>query len=320
MQLQATLKACILHLNLAMIVMRLYVRLTHFSIPSTGAFMLFTSRFDRAAMLAALVMSLAITGALSEAFGADASLLEQAPEPAFDQNRFDNKAATPNWSLIVGAGGIYRPEYEGSDKLEISPVPVVLFTYGEWLKIDPRGISVRAFEHNGFSVSGKIGYEMGRDEDDADRLNGLGDIDFAATIGARAAYTWKGVELYAELDQTIDGSESLIGTFGVEYSAAVTERLILGAGAEAIVANENHMQGYFGVNAAQSANSGLPEYDAEAGLKRVNIKASATYLLTKNWLVRGEAGLGILTGDAADSPIVEEKLQPSASIFVGYKF
>ena len=44
------------------------------------------------------------------------------------------------------------------------------------------------------------------------------------------------------------------------------------------------------------------------------------YMLTKNWLVRGEAGVGFLTGDAADSPIVEEKFQPSASIFVGYKF
>jgi outer membrane scaffolding protein for murein synthesis (MipA/OmpV family) len=279
-----------------------------------------TSRFDRAAMSATLGMSLAISGALSEAFGADASLYGQRPEPSFDQNRFRDEAVSPNWSLIVGAGGIYRPEYEGGDKLKISPVPIVLFTYGEWLKIDPRGISVRAFEHDGFSLSGKVGYEMGRDEDDADRLNGLGDIDFAATIGARAAYMWNGFELYAELDQTIGGSESFVGTFGVEYSASVTERLILGAGTEAIFANENHMQAYFGINANQSAASGLPEYDAKAGLKRVNVKASATYLLTNNWLIRGEAGLGILTGDAADSPIVEEKLQPSASLFVGYKF
>jgi len=42
--------------------------------------------------------------------------------------------------------------------------------------------------------------------------------------------------------------------------------------------------------------------------------------LSENWLIRGEAGVGFLTGDAADSPIVEEKTQPSASLFVGYKF
>ncbi|KXG84149.1 MipA/OmpV family protein [Agrobacterium bohemicum] len=279
-----------------------------------------TIRFDRAAMSATLGISLAISGALSEAFGADTGLYEQNPEPSFDQNRFHNEAGSPDWSLVIGGGGMYRPEYEGSEKLQINPVPVVLFTYGEWLKIDPSGISVRAFERDGFSLSGKVGYEMGRDEDDADRLNGLGDIDLAATIGARAAYVWNGIELYAELDQTMGGSESLVATFGAEYSVPVTERLILGTGTEAIFANKNHMQAYFGVNAAQSAASGLSEYEAKAGLKRVNVKASATYLLTKNWLVRGEAGLGILTGDAADSPVVEEKLQPSASLFVGYKF
>jgi outer membrane scaffolding protein for murein synthesis (MipA/OmpV family) len=261
-----------------------------------------------------------LAGTASNTFAADASQAEQTPEPPFDQERFDNKKPERNWTLIVGAGGTYEPEYEGSDKFEISPIPVVVFTYGDWLEIDPTGVTVTALRHDGFALAARVGYESGRDEDDGDRLRGLGDIDFAATVGAKASYKWQALELYATIDQTIDGSESLIGTFGAEFQAPVTERLILGAGIEAVVANDNLMEAYFGVNAAQSARSGLPEYKAEAGLKRVNISASATYMLSENWLVRGEAGLGILTGDAADSPIVEEKLQPSTSLFVGYKF
>jgi outer membrane scaffolding protein for murein synthesis (MipA/OmpV family) len=261
-----------------------------------------------------------LVGTGSNTLAADAGLAGQTPEPPFDQERFNEQKPQKNWSLILGAGAIYEPEYEGGDKFEIQPIPVVVFTYGEWLEIDPRGITITPFRHDGFALAARVGYESGRDEDDADRLNGLGDIDFAATVGAKASYTWKGFELYATLDQTIDGSESLIGTFGVEYQAPVTERLILGAGVEAVVANDKHMEAYFGVNASQAARSGLPEYKAEAGFKRVNVSASATYMLSENWLVRGEAGLGILTGDAADSPIVEEKLQPSTSLFVGYKF
>lgn len=238
----------------------------------------------------------------------------------FDEARFSSQAQSRNWTLIVGAGATYEPEYEGSDKFEISPIPVVVFTYGEWLEIDPTGVTITALEYEGFALAGKVGYEVGRDEDDGDRLDGLGDIDFAATVGAKASYSWKGFEFYAELDQTIDGSESLIGTVGAEFQAPVSERLILGAGVDAVFANDKHMEAYFGVNAKQSARSGLGEYKAEAGLKRVNVSASATYMVTKNWLVRGEAGIGFLTGDAADSPIVEEKLQPSTSLFVGYKF
>ncbi|MDM9625261.1 MipA/OmpV family protein [Rhizobium sp. S152] len=282
--------------------------------------MSFTQRTDRRLLASALSVSLLLADAGASALAADASLSEQPPEPAFDQKRFTNEKDQRDWSLIVGAGAIYEPEYEGGDKFEISPVPFAVFTYGDWLEIDPRGITITPFRHDGFALSGNVGYEGGRDEDDADRLKGLGNIDFAATVGAKASYNWNGLEVYAAIDQTIGGSESLIGTFGAEYQAPVTERLILGASVEAVVANDKHMESYFGVDAAQSARSGLAQYKAEAGLKRVDVSASAIYMLSENWLVRGEAGVGFLTGDAADSPIVEEKVQPSTSLFVGYKF
>lgn len=282
--------------------------------------MYFTQRTNRRLLASALSVSLLLAGSGSTALAADASQAGQSPEPPFDQERFNDEKPQRNWSLLVGAGAIYEPEYEGGDEFAINPVPFVVFTYGEWLEIDPRGVTITPFRHEGFALSGKVGYEGGRDEDDADRLNGLGDIDFAATVGAKASYSWNGFEVYAAVDQTIDGSESLIGTFGAEYQAPVTERLILGASVEAIIANDKHMQAYFGVDATQSVRSGLSEYKAEAGLKRVNVSASAIYMLSENWLVRGEAGVGFLTGDAADSPIVEEKIQPSASLFVGYKF
>lgn len=282
--------------------------------------MSFIQRTDRRLLASALYVTLAIAGTASTTLAADASQSAQPPEPAFDQERFNDEKPERSWSLIVGAGGIYEPEYEGGKDFAIQPVPFVVFTYGKWLEIDPTGVTITALEHNGFALAAKVGYEGGRDEDDADRLEGLGDIDFAATVGAKASYKWNGFEFYAAVDQTISGSESLIGTFGAEYQAPVTERLILGAGVEAVVANDKHMQSYFGVTAAQAARSGLSEYKAEAGLKRVNVSASAIYMLSENWLVRGEAGVGFLTGDAADSPIVEEKTQPSASLFVGYKF
>lgn len=240
--------------------------------------------------------------------------------PAFDNARFEPSSSEPAWSLIVGAGVMYGPEYEGSGEFKASPLPAVIFTYGDWLTIDPRGISVTALEHDGFSLTGKIGYELGRDEDDGDRLKGLGDIDFAATAGARAVYRWEAFEFYAEVDQTIGGSESLVGKFGAEYTAPITDRFFASAGISGTVANGKHMQSYFGVTAAQSGASGLREFKAEAALKRVDFSASATYMVTENWLVRGDAGLGVLLGDAADGPIVEKKLQPSFMAVLGYRF
>ncbi|WP_457588814.1 MipA/OmpV family protein [Ensifer canadensis] len=252
----------------------------------------------------------------SETFAADA-VVERPMETTFDDTRFE---PAPEWGLSIGAGGLYAPEYEGSADFKVSPIPMISVTYGNWLTVDPRGLSVTAFEKNGFSLAGRAGYEVGRDEDDSDRLEGLGDIGFAATVGATAAYSWEAFEIYAEIDQTIDGSEGLVGKIGVEYSGQVNDKIVVSAGVSGTLANEKHMQSYFGVTGAQSAASGLPEHKAEAGLKRADLTVSATYIADDNWFARGEAGLGVLMGDAADSPIVEREIQPSIMAIVGYKF
>ncbi len=43
-------------------------------------------------------------------------------------------------------------------------------------------------------------------------------------------------------------------------------------------------------------------------------------MASENWLIRGQAGLGYLVGDAADSPIVQREVQPYGVLMVGYKF
>ncbi|TIM34603.1 MAG: MipA/OmpV family protein [Mesorhizobium sp.] len=110
------------------------------------------------------------------------------------------------------------------------------------------------------------------------------------------------------------------GEVGIEVNQPLSQSLMVGARASAVFADENHMQAYFGVTPEQSARSGLARYDAGAGLKRADFSVSATYLLNQNWMVRGEAGVGVLVGDAADSPIVAEKIQPSGMLLVGYRF
>jgi MipA family protein len=127
------------------------------------------------------------------------------------------------------------------------------------------------------------------------------------------------LELYASVDKTIGGSDGLLGVVGANVSHNY-ERFIFSAGASTTFADDNYMESYFGVTAAQSLRSGLPEYEAGAGLKRYDIEASVTFMATENWLVRGQAGVGFLTGDAKDSPIVQDDMQPSAMLMVGYRF
>ncbi|WP_457579680.1 MipA/OmpV family protein [Ensifer canadensis] len=252
----------------------------------------------------------------------------EVPATAADAVAFDNARLSPDqaptppsmWKFVVGAGGIIQPEFEGADRYSVTPVPFVSVTYGDWVEINPEGLSATIAEVNALSVDVLVGYELGRSEDDDERLRGLDDIDFGVTAGARLRYEIEPLSLFAAVRKTVNGSEGLIGQIGAEMTMPLSEKLIVGLSASATVADDNYMDAYFSVTPKQSSASGLDAYDAEAGLKSAELSVSATYLLDNNWFVRGEAELGVLLSDAADSPIVERELQPTASLFVGYRF
>ncbi|RWE17098.1 MAG: MipA/OmpV family protein [Mesorhizobium sp.] len=221
---------------------------------------------------------------------------------------------------MVAGGVMYAPKYEGSDEYEAVPIPMVSATIGRFT-ISPGGLDVDAWERNGFKVTLKGGFDIGggRKEKDSAHLKGLGDVKAGALVGGQVSYEMGPVELYASVDKTIGGSDGMQGVLGANISHHYNN-FIFGAGASATFADENYMQTYFGVTALQATRSGLRRYDAGAGLKRFDVEASVTYMATENWLVRGQVGVGFLTGDAKNSPIVRKTTQPSGMLFVGYRF
>src|SRR5882757_251858 len=232
--------------------------------------------------------------------------------------RFEQKLA--DWHVVLGGGAIITPKYEGSNEFKVMPVPFISATFLDTVTIDPTGANIAIYEQGPFEFSARLGYDMGRKEDDSDHLRGLGDVDMGAIVGGRAAMKFGPAEIFAQLDKTIGGSDGLEGTIGIEVTQPLSQSLVVGAGASVVFADEKYMQAYFGVTPEQSARSGLARYDAGAGLKRADFSISATYMLNQNWMVRGQAGVGILVGDAADSPVVVDKVQPSGMLLVGYRF
>jgi outer membrane scaffolding protein for murein synthesis (MipA/OmpV family) len=250
----------------------------------------------------------------------DADAAVAAPVEQVDANHYgDFRDTLADWQLTVGAGAIYMPEYEGSGKFKINALPLLSAQYGERVHFDITGVTVDIFKHEGFRLGVKGGYETGRKEDDSEYLRGLGDIDAGGVIGGVISYGKGPFEVYANLNKTIGGSEGLTGALGAKASYRY-ERFIFSADMSGTWADDNHMQSYFGITSSQSQHSGLAEYDAKAGFKRIDVKASVTYMVTDNWLVTGAAGAGFLMGDAKDSPIVRDDVQPFALLGLSYRF
>lgn len=238
----------------------------------------------------------------------------------FDQARYgDFRDQLNEWQVTIGAGALLAPEYEGSDKFDVKPLPLLTAKFGDRVSLDPTGISIDAIQWNGlrFGITG--GYEIGRKENDSHYLRGLGDVDAGGVIGGIASYDLGPFQAYATLNKTIGGSEGLTSTFGARASTQY-DRFLISADVYGTWADDKHMESYFSITSTQAARSGLQEYDAKAGVKRVDFKASVTYVITENWLVTMAGGVGMLTGDARDSPVVKEDVQPFGVLGVSYRF
>jgi MipA family protein len=239
-----------------------------------------------------------------------------------DPERFDFslRQKLHNWDVMLGAGAMLEPKYEGSDELKISPLPYISATFFDRLTIDPTGVDLKAYEQGPVQFDVNVGYDFGRKEKDSRDLQGMGNVDGGVTVGGKTTLSYGPAEFYVSVDKTLGGSQGLLGTFGAEFTQPFNEQLIFGAGASATFADKNYMASYFGVTPTQAAKSGYAAYKADAGLKSIDLSVSATYLFNENWMVRAEQDVGLLVGAAADSPVVKQEVQSKSMLVLGYRF
>lgn len=221
--------------------------------------------------------------------------------------------------VILGGGVMVQPEYEGSDKFTFMPVPLLSFSFNESINVDPMGLEFTVFRQDNLSFRLAVQHEGGRDEDDSDYLEGMGNIDSAFKLGGTVNYNIGSWEVYGTVEKLFGGSDGVQMIGGAVYTYDAMP-FLLSAGASATWSNSDYMSTFFGVSSEQAARSGYAKYDASAGFKRVDAEVLMTYLMTEHWVLRAQAGIGYLVGDAADSPIVQRKLQPNAMLMLAYRF
>jgi outer membrane protein len=103
----------------------------------------------------------------------------------------------------------------------------------------------------------------------------------------------------------------------------LSHTVFVGLGGGFTWSSDSFMQQRFGVSPAASAASGLPAYDARAGVRQYYAWPAVLVKLSKEWYGGAGAFWQRITGDGADSPIVTqrgERDQISAGIGLGYSW
>jgi len=243
----------------------------------------------------------------------------------------------------VGAAIGLVPDYEGSDDYEVNVLPLVDirqpgFLFLKGASVNPNdgtasvgwnalnfAYSAGSEEKFRLSLGPLVRYSNGRDEDDNDALNGLGDIDGSAGIGGffEASAGPLSADVTVMSQDTGDSGNGVLIAFGAKYTAQVSNRFTVSSGVSSSWSDNDYMRGFYGVTDSQAVRSGLALFDAGSGFKDVGVQLGASYEMAENWLINGQVGYQRLLNDAADSPLVDDKGSPDqfrALIGVAYRF
>jgi outer membrane protein len=242
----------------------------------------------------------------------------------------DGGAPEDEWAITgVKVGGVLvvMPKYEGSDEYEVLGFPYAFPTFsggpGWFSRIDARGLDDVRFnliERDGFVAGPLGGYTFGREEDDGDLLEGLGNIDGGVVVGGFVGYRLGSVLFDVSYHQFFDDSEGYQIRFGAEMERQVSQGVTLTGRIGATYADENYTQTYFGVSDDQASNSNLGAFDADAGFKDVHVQVGIKADLDDRWSARASVRYSHLLGDAGDSPVVESEDQFIGLVGLSYKF
>lgn len=246
-------------------------------------------------------------------------LAQAGPQPAGDEV----------WRFSVGAGVFSRPKYPGSGEMEFAAAPMASVNYGRYFlggtpaAGTPLGVGLYLIQNEHWRVGVAVGGDLDkpRKESDATLLNGWGDISATALASAFATYSYKWFAVRGVVVTDIGGHDQ--GTrvsLDMEARYSPLEGLMLSAGPGLTWATSDYMQTFFGINAAQSAIAGVPQYTAGGGVSSVRFSVGAAYRLSERWNVGARVSTGWLQGDAADSPITEDKSQNVYGLFLNYQF
>lgn len=261
-----------------------------------------------------------LSAALAATLATPALAQDDAPTPEQAEVAQEARAR-----LTIAAGGVWLPDYEGSDDNRWVPAPAANGTVAgmSFTVLGNRASLDLIPDVVGKDWNLQLGpvavINLNRTNRDAiadPRVRALGEIDTAVEVGGYGAVAKTGIlhdfdTLSVSVSYRHDVTRihrSGVWTPSVTYTTPLSTKALVTMFASAEIVGDRYARTYFGVTPAGSVLSGLPSYTPEGGQKDISFGGMFTHSLTGN-LTKGLALIAggtykKLVGDVANSPLV----------------
>ena len=231
----------------------------------------------RQTFLAPLLTALAAISAVSDSASAQTAFT--LPAPPFELPI--GPSLSGNWTVMVGVGGEYKPDFVGANRSMLSPVPIFSIRRAgsaEQFR-GPRDSASIALIDFGDLRAGPAGkFVSSRKANSYSELNGLGDVKTTVELGGFIEYypvDW--FRTRGELRQGIGGHHGVVADLSADVIVPVIQRLTLSAGPRFTWESTKATSPYFGIDAVQAMATGLPAFNAKGGAHSVGAGAQVAY-------------------------------------------
>jgi outer membrane scaffolding protein for murein synthesis (MipA/OmpV family) len=205
---------------------------------------------------------------------------------------------------LLGLGIRSRPDYDGAHKQELEPIPVIRY-YGPVLFArTTQGIlegGARFELARGLVAGAQLAYESGNDRTDVDPGASIGvHLEWDTKVGPAPVNLLGRVRHH--LDEDLGTQFDLRGAVGV-YGSAKLKAWVF---AQGTWATDDWVRSYYTTG--------------DGGLLFTQAGVEGAYEVSRQWVALASASLRRLHGDAASSPITEDKTNYYVSVGAAYRF
>ncbi len=223
----------------------------------------------------------------------------------------------------VGLAAISTPEYLGSDQRKTLGFPAFSYQWANgWFAGLDNGVGYNFSRKPTLQYGLRLTADPGRQSRDTAALQGMGDIDAKPELGGFVTYApAEGLALTGSLRWgSGQGSNGTVVDLGAGYTAALAPQWRLGGSLGISLADRQHMQSYFGVDAQQAARSGYALYTPDAGLRDARLGLSLTYAINPRTFATAAVSGSVLGHAAKNSPVSRSSNATTAVLALSYAF
>jgi outer membrane scaffolding protein for murein synthesis (MipA/OmpV family) len=218
----------------------------------------------------------------------------------------------PEFRVIAGVGSAIQPVYDGSRAYRVLGGPVINVQFKDIAFISTGdGIGYNVVHKRGLQLGVSIAYDRGRKErDDYTNLIGMGDKPVSAVpklFGAWVVSQKFPLVIRGDIRRLLRPGGGSIADLGTYFPLpGCSSRLALFFGPSITIANKRYLQDMYGVTNQESVTSRHAAYSIQhSGVEATGLGFSATWTLSRHYLVNIDAAINYLGHLPSDSPLVE---------------